>query len=63
MIFNHDIRASTHYQATLQGHRREVCGLKWSPDGKQLVCQVLIVQTDYTYVVTDLPQIGFGWQR
>jgi len=36
MIFNHDVRASTHHQATLQGHRQEVCGLKWSPDGKQL---------------------------
>ena len=36
MIFNHDIRATTHHQATLQGHRQEVCGLKWSPDGKQL---------------------------
>eukprot|EP01052_Picozoa_sp_SAG31_P032976 SAG31_NODE_3672_length_4001_cov_3.839313_3_plen_186_part_00 len=36
MIFNHDIRAQTHHQSTLQGHRQEVCGLKWSPDGKQL---------------------------
>eukprot|EP01043_Picozoa_sp_COSAG02_P000806 COSAG02_NODE_16_length_56207_cov_9.816122_23_plen_524_part_00 len=36
MIFNHDVRATTHHQSTLQGHRQEVCGLRWSPDGKQL---------------------------
>jgi cell division cycle protein 20 (cofactor of APC complex) len=39
-IVNHDLRASPtalHSSiSTLRGHRQEVCGLQWSPDGKQL---------------------------
>lgn len=35
-IFNHDVRVQEHVVARLQGHSQEVCGLKWSPDGKQL---------------------------
>jgi WD40 repeat protein len=34
-IYNHDIRApSISYR--LAGHKQEVCGLRWSPDGSQL---------------------------
>eukprot|EP01133_Synstelium_polycarpum_P013909 gene13909-16409_t len=35
-ILHHDVRDSAHYCARLQGHRNEICGLKWSPDGQQL---------------------------
>eukprot|EP01111_Echinosteliopsis_oligospora_P004353 TRINITY_DN1699_c0_g1_i1.p1 TRINITY_DN1699_c0_g1~~TRINITY_DN1699_c0_g1_i1.p1 ORF type:complete len:546 (-),score=61.44 TRINITY_DN1699_c0_g1_i1:144-1781(-) len=36
VIYNRDVRASTHFVAKLVGHRQEVCGLKWSYDGQQL---------------------------
>eukprot|EP00941_MAST-03F_sp_MAST-3F-sp1_P003620 g3620.t1 len=32
-IFNHDVRIADHHVATLVGHKQEVCGLAWSPDG------------------------------
>ncbi|KAK4324952.1 hypothetical protein Pmani_004441 [Petrolisthes manimaculis] len=35
-IFNHDVRVAQHHVSTLQGHTQEVCGLKWSPDGRLL---------------------------
>ncbi|XP_049872484.1 cell division cycle protein 20 homolog [Pectinophora gossypiella] len=35
-IVHHDVRARDHAVATLQGHTQEVCGLKWSPDGRYL---------------------------
>ena len=35
-IVNHDVRAREHKTATLCGHTQEVCGLKWSPDGRRL---------------------------
>jgi len=35
-IFNHDVRMQSHITSTYLGHRYEVCGLKWSPDGAQL---------------------------
>ena len=35
-IFNHDVRTQKHHIMTLAGHEQEVCGLKWSPDGKYL---------------------------
>jgi cell division cycle protein 20 (cofactor of APC complex) len=35
-IFNHDVCIADHHVATMQGHTQEVCGLKWSPDGKFL---------------------------
>jgi len=35
-IFNHDVRVAQHLTSTFAGHTQEVCGLKWSPDGKQL---------------------------
>uniref|UniRef100_A0A182IW47 CDC20/Fizzy WD40 domain-containing protein n=1 Tax=Anopheles atroparvus TaxID=41427 RepID=A0A182IW47_ANOAO len=35
-IVNHDVRTRQHNIAVLQGHTQEVCGLKWSPDGKYL---------------------------
>ena len=34
MIHNHDVRSAQDVESTLRGHRQEVCGLKWSPDGK-----------------------------
>ncbi|XP_053666795.1 cell division cycle protein 20 homolog [Anopheles marshallii] len=36
MIINHDVRSRQHNIGMLQGHTQEVCGLKWSPDGKYL---------------------------
>ncbi|XP_035909063.1 cell division cycle protein 20 homolog [Anopheles stephensi] len=35
-IINHDVRTRQHNIGVLQGHTQEVCGLKWSPDGKYL---------------------------
>jgi len=35
-IIHHDVRQREHAVATLSGHSQEVCGLKWSPDGKYL---------------------------
>jgi len=35
-IHLHDVRVAEHHVATLQAHSQEVCGLKWSPDGKFL---------------------------
>ncbi|XP_031565454.1 cell division cycle protein 20 homolog [Actinia tenebrosa] len=35
-IHHHDVRVAEHHIATLQRHTQEVCGLKWSPDGKLL---------------------------
>ncbi|EDO33700.1 predicted protein [Nematostella vectensis] len=35
-IHHHDVRAAEHHVATLDKHTQEVCGLKWSPDGKYL---------------------------
>lgn len=37
LIFHHDVRKPDHHVGTLNGHSgHEVCGLKWSPDGKYL---------------------------
>merc|ERR1719183_1139187 len=36
LIFNHDVRVANHHISTLEGHRQEVCGLKWCADGRQL---------------------------
>ena len=35
-IFNHDVRIAEHHIASLEAHTQEVCGLKWSLDGKFL---------------------------
>ncbi|KAK2569872.1 Cell division cycle protein 20-like protein [Acropora cervicornis] len=35
-IHHHDVRVAHHHVATLARHSQEVCGLKWSPDGKFL---------------------------
>ncbi|XP_042191780.1 cell division cycle protein 20 homolog [Callorhinchus milii] len=35
-IHHHDVRIAQHHVATLAGHTQEVCGLKWSPDGRYL---------------------------
>lgn len=35
-IHNHDVRQKTHHFQTLENHTHEICGLKWSPDGKYL---------------------------
>jgi len=35
-IFNNDVRIQSHITSTYLGHKYEVCGLKWSPDGVQL---------------------------
>ncbi|XP_069718507.1 cell division cycle protein 20 homolog [Phaenicophaeus curvirostris] len=35
-IQHHDVRVIQHQVATLAGHMQEVCGLKWSPNGRFL---------------------------
>jgi len=35
-ILHRDVRQQAHYMSRLQGHRQEVCGLKWSYDEQQL---------------------------
>ena len=30
------MRVAEHHTGTLQGHTQEVCGLRWSPDGRYL---------------------------
>ena len=35
-IINHDIRARNNVVSSFEGHKQEVCGLKWSPDGRYL---------------------------
>ncbi len=35
-ILQHDVRAPEDFATKLQGHKQEVCGLKWSFDGMQL---------------------------
>jgi cell division cycle 20-like protein 1 (cofactor of APC complex) len=35
-ILHRDVRQQTHFMSRLQGHRQEVCGLKWSYDEQQL---------------------------
>ncbi|XP_061197226.1 cell division cycle protein 20 homolog [Saccostrea echinata] len=35
-IHHHDVRVADHHVGTLLGHTQELCGLKWSPDGKFL---------------------------
>nr|XP_043613504.1 cell division cycle 20.2, cofactor of APC complex-like [Erigeron canadensis] len=37
LIINNDVRISSHIIGTYRGHHQEVCGLKWSPSGQQLV--------------------------
>ncbi|EDQ87228.1 uncharacterized protein MONBRDRAFT_10098 [Monosiga brevicollis MX1] len=36
LIMNSDVRVANHCVSALEGHSQEVCGLKWSPDGKLL---------------------------
>ncbi|KAJ0058648.1 hypothetical protein NL108_000353 [Boleophthalmus pectinirostris] len=35
-IHHHDVRMAQHHRFTLTAHSQEVCGLKWSPDGRYL---------------------------
>lgn len=35
-IIHHDVRQREHIVASINGHSQEVCGLKWSTDGKYL---------------------------
>jgi len=35
-IHNHDVRVAQHHMQTIDRHTQEVCGLKWSPNGRQL---------------------------
>ncbi|XP_072312215.1 cell division cycle protein 20 homolog [Eucyclogobius newberryi] len=35
-IHHHDVRMAQHHRFTLTTHSQEVCGLKWSPDGRYL---------------------------
>lgn len=35
-IHHHDVRVKNHHVASLKLHDQEICGLKWSPDGRHL---------------------------
>lgn len=35
-IINNDVRVREHIVDTYRGHQQEVCGLRWSPSGRQL---------------------------
>lgn len=35
-VHHHDVRNAQHHVGTLRGHTQEVCGLRWSLDGKYL---------------------------
>jgi len=35
-IHHHDVRVAQHLVGSIPAHEQEVCGLKWSPDGKYL---------------------------
>ncbi|CAL4139176.1 unnamed protein product [Meganyctiphanes norvegica] len=35
-IHHHDVRIAEHHVSSLNNHTQEVCGLKWSPDGRVL---------------------------
>ncbi|XP_074642206.1 cell division cycle protein 20 homolog [Tubulanus polymorphus] len=35
-IHNHDVRVAQHHISTMSSHTQEVCGLRWSPDGRYL---------------------------
>ncbi|CAG9769326.1 unnamed protein product [Ceutorhynchus assimilis] len=35
-LIHHDVRQKEHVLATVPAHTQEICGLKWSPDGKYL---------------------------
>lgn len=37
LIINHDIRMKKNIINYFIGHNQEICGLEWSPDGKNLV--------------------------
>ncbi|KAG9300694.1 hypothetical protein G9A89_023492 [Geosiphon pyriformis] len=36
VIYHRDVRVPDNYTEVLSGHRQEVCGLKWNPEGTQL---------------------------
>ncbi|GBB84999.1 hypothetical protein RclHR1_11590003 [Rhizophagus clarus] len=36
LIYHRDVRVPNEYTTKLTGHRQEVCGLKWNPEGTQL---------------------------
>lgn len=36
IIHHHDVRVADHHVGTLKIHEQEVCGLKWSHDGRYL---------------------------
>ena len=35
-IFHRDVREASEYTTKLLGHKQEVCGLKWNPEGMQM---------------------------
>lgn len=35
-MVHHDVRQRDHLITTINAHAQEICGLKWSPDGKYL---------------------------
>ncbi|CAN8004577.1 unnamed protein product, partial [Ixodes hexagonus] len=35
-VHHHDVRVVEHHVGTLAAHQQEVCGLRWSPDGRYL---------------------------
>lgn len=59
-IFQRDVRAAEHYVSKLTGHRSEVCGLKWSPDDRELASGGNDNQLFVWAPETSTPKLRFG---
>eukprot|EP00198_Chlamydomonas_reinhardtii_P008278 XP_001697615.1 activator and specificity factor for anaphase promoting complex [Chlamydomonas reinhardtii] len=59
-ILQRDIRCPEHFTAKLVGHRSEVCGLKWSPDDRQLASGGNDNQLYIWSLASSSPQIKFS---
>lgn len=58
-IHNHDVRVAQHHVNTVKLHSQEVCGLKWSPDGRYLASGAndnLVAIWDSTVTSSSEPQ-------
>ena len=53
-IINHDVKDKNHIVSRYEDHTKEVCGLKWSFDGKQLASG----SNDNTLCIWDINLVG-----
>ena len=59
-IFLRDVRIPDHFTSRLNGHRSEVCGLKWSHDDQQLASGGNDNQLYIWNAASSLPVMNFG---